>query len=156
MGMAVIQGRMSQRAQQGFSLIELMIVVAIVAIIAAVGYPSYTDYVTRSHRQAGKNWLYAVADRQEQFFQDNKRYAPNLTSLGYAADFLIVGDDGQLSEGADPNRKYAINMTNLTATTYTVQAWPTLKQAERDTACQVLSLTHRGEQGQTGTGDNCW
>jgi type IV pilus assembly protein PilE len=146
----------SKEASAGVTLLELLMVVAIVGILAAVGYPSYTQYIVRSNRAVAKSVLLQVAERQEQFFADRKTYAATLTDLGYATNPINIDNKGAEINGSSKDRIYAVRLSDLSATTFTVNAAPLLRQAAQDTDCQTMQLTHTGVRTQTGAGTNCW
>ena len=52
---------MVKRSLQGFTLIELMIVVAIIAVLASVAYPSYQSYVIKSKRADMMSEMHNIA-----------------------------------------------------------------------------------------------
>lgn len=146
----------SPSRQKGVTLLELMIVVAIVAIIAAFAYPSYTQFVIRAKRTAATSMLLQIADRQQQFFMDNKQYAANLTRLGYAANTVMVDEEAAVVADGSTDRIYNISVSASTATTYTLTAAPQLVQASKDTECGSLTLSNAGVKGYSGSGGECW
>ena len=144
------------RPQRGITLLELLIVVVIVAIIASVGYPSYMRYVVNTKRTAATSTLLQVADRQQQFFMDNKRYAANLTDLGFAANPMFVSDQGDSVPAGDDDAVYLVSLVGVTPTTYLALAAPLAAQLERDGACGTMTLNQAGAKDALGGGDDCW
>jgi type IV pilus assembly protein PilA len=64
---------MMKRAQQGFTLIELMIVVAIVGILAALALPAYQDYVVRSKVSEGLARLAEAKTSVSEYYSANSQ-----------------------------------------------------------------------------------
>ena len=142
--------------QHGVTLLELMIVVTIVAIISAFAYPSYTQYVVNTKRTAATSTLMQIADRQQQFFMDNKSYTADLTALGFASNPLYVSDDGNSVPAGDADAVYLFTLANVAPTTYTAIAAPLAQQLVRDTKCGTLTLNQAGAKDALAGGDDCW
>lgn len=56
--------------QQGFTLIELMIVVAVIGVLAAVAFPAYQDYVKKGEAASGLATLKSLITPAEMIYQD--------------------------------------------------------------------------------------
>lgn len=75
--------KMMKKAQSGFTLIELMIVVAIIGILAAVAIPQYQDYVTRAKLAKVNAAVDSLKLAQAEYIQNNNgTAATTLNSLG--------------------------------------------------------------------------
>jgi type IV pilus assembly protein PilE len=147
---------LSNPEQRGFTLLELMIVVVIVGILSAFAYPSYMQYVVSTKRTAATSVLLQVADRQQQFFMDNKTYTADMTNLGFSASPLVVGDDGRPLTSGNAKSVYTISMSNVAVTTYTITATPLNAQLTRDTDCGALTLDQSLAKGAGGAVADCW
>jgi len=84
------------KRNQGFTLIELMIVVAIIAILAAIAISQYQDYVIRSQVSEAASLAEGVKSPVTEFYNNRGRFpsgscAGGNASVGLASSASIVG-----------------------------------------------------------------
>ncbi len=81
-----------KKVQQGFTLIELMIVVAIIGILAAVAIPAYQDYTKRAHVTEGLSLASSGKTAVTEYFNSKGVLPPTNLSAGLAAASSITGN----------------------------------------------------------------
>jgi type IV pilus assembly protein PilA len=95
-----------KKMQQGFTLIELMIVVAIIGILAAVAIPAYQDYTVRAKVTEGLG----IADSLKNIVSENAMNGASDLALGAPA----VGD----TKTAIVNKAEITSATGVITVTY--------------------------------------
>lgn len=81
-----------KKIQQGFTLIELMIVVAIVGILAAVALPAYQDYTKRAHVSEGLGLAQGAQSGVAEYYSDRATWPTNNADAGLMPATSIKGN----------------------------------------------------------------
>jgi type IV pilus assembly protein PilE len=129
----------------GFTLLEMLIVVAIAGILASVAYPQYTEYVKRAARSDAMVLLLDAANKQEQYYADNRSYTNDLSLINVPT----TSENGYFTISVDvPDA----------GTSFTITATAAAGAVAGDTACTTFTITDTGIKGSTGTSDtdDCW
>jgi type IV pilus assembly protein PilA len=95
---------MNSKIQQGFTLIELMIVVAIIGILAAIAIPAYQDYTKRARVTEGLSLASAAKTSVTEYYASNNSFPTTNASAGLATSIsgasvssVVVGSSGVIT-----------------------------------------------------------
>lgn len=83
---------MKRQLQQGFTLIELMIVVAIIGILAAIAIPAYQNYTIRAQVSEGMSLADGAKTAITEFYTNTGSFPSKNASAGLASAANIKGN----------------------------------------------------------------
>jgi len=148
--------RLQHRRQQhynGFSLIELAVVLVIIAVLARIAYPAYTSTLQKSRRSDAKAGLLDLASREEKYYSMHNQYTANAALLYSTSSVFPLS----IQSGSTSYYQLNVSVTPATATAvaaYTASATPTGTQA--NDLCGTYSLTNLGLSSVSTSVSNCW
>lgn len=145
-----------RQVREGFSLIELMVVVAVAGILAAIAYPAYTSWVQRSRRADAMAVLTAIVQAQERYRSNNSAYAPDVDTLNVNVSAIAPNYDISIA-GVD-------NPPTLTSGYVVTATVKTSGLQKNDTNCATMSVQLLGallqylasDAANNDTRSTCW
>lgn len=108
-----------QARTQGFTLIELMIVIVVIAILAVIAYPSFQQFIERSRLENARSLMNDNIRMMEQHYGQHRTFCVGAALPNGECD---IGKTPTLK--GDPDSGYAIELKQTKSSSYLMIATP--------------------------------
>lgn len=144
-----MQKKLAQKkmSQQGFTLIEIMIVVVIVGVLASIAYPNYTKYVQKGNRVEAQADLLDAAQRLQKCFTTNGTYKAVAGTANCSVYTKIESTYKSNGKGF-----YELSFKAVDDASFTLLAKAKVSPQTGDTVCTEIELNHQGIKSPAA----CW
>jgi type IV pilus assembly protein PilE len=140
----------------GYTLIEVMVVLLILAILVTTAWPAYTAHLARGRRTDAKVQLSSAQQWMERFYSENYSYAQDTAGNKVEQTFNAqpFSQSPRIGEG---KAAYTLSVVG-TDSRFLLKATPNINGPMTDDECGSFNLDHTGQRGVSGTGDRlkCW
>jgi type IV pilus assembly protein PilE len=126
--------------KNGFTLLELLLVIACIGILVAISYPLYKKPMAQARRTEAKLALLDLADHMEQYYLEHQ-------SSYLDADLKKFNLPKKTKQGY-----YTLDIPILTQHEYLLRARANFDDQE----CPTLTLNQQGRKNLLGSSDKCW
>jgi type IV pilus assembly protein PilE len=147
---------------QGFTLLEILLVLLIVAILSAIALPAYTGHVARARRAEARVHLLQVAQFMQRFYAANDNYQKDRADN----DVLAQMPANLRQSPSDGNAVYTLDIppATLSASHYVLHMVPRPGASMARDKCGTFTLSStglrgvlvQGAAGSTALRDSCW